>query len=362
MLNMEKEVITQSDDIKHQDENAKYCVNENKGEKSSGNNYNASCYPGPGSDDIDLTNTNTKGNHDWLYCTGYQTNAKCYKDYNGKALLPMNDFAVFTVVSEADFWQPKTYTTEAYTGTVNEGTSGSGNSANLGSYVFPVSMDTTSGQTGAYDIRQRFSYVGSALSKTGILNENYYEFTCQYEVYNITNLYDCELSNETNGNVDLSSCNNKCYEIRDGVPIILEDSDRCSNWSKITPGKKYGFIYRNVNLGKLFPANRKIGTNWSNNPVIEEIESTNTDMYSNGNRYLEYSYILTSDAIKKIKTYNKNRNGAGGYIDNSLRGCTISDGFYNCSSTFLDLFRDDSNSFGIKVNKSDGVSPKGMGE
>ena len=34
----------------------------------------------------------------------------------------------------------------------------------------------------------------------------------------------------------------------------------------------------------------------------------------------------------------------------------------NCSSTFLDLFRDDSNSFGIKVNKSDGVSPKGMGE
>ena len=359
----EVEVITQSDDIKHQAENAKYCINEDRYEKASGNDYSASCYPGDNSEaDIDLVGDTVKGNHDWLYCTGYQTNAKCYKDYNGKAQLPMNDFAVFTVVSEADFWQPKTYTTEAYTGTVNEGTSGSGNSANLGSYVFPVSMDTTSGQTGAYNIRQRFSYVGSALSKTGILNENYYEFTCQYEVYNITNLYDCELSNETNGNVDLSSCNNKCYEIRDGVPIILEDIDRCSNWSKITPGKKYGFIYRNVNLGKLFPANRKIGTNWSNNPVIEEIESTNTDMYSNGNRYLEYSYILTSDAIKKIKTYNKNRNGAGGYIDNSLRGCTISDGFYNCSSTFLDLFRDDSNSFGIKVNKSDGVSPKGMGE
>ena len=73
-------------------------------------------------------------------------------------------------------------------------------------------------------------------------------------------------------------------------------------------------------------------------------------------KYLEYSFILNSDSIKKLRKYNKDRNGAGGYIDNTLRGCTITDGFYNCSSSFLDLIRDDSNSFGIKVNKSDGIS------
>lgn len=358
----EVETITQSEDIKKQEQQTYYCVNDEK-EKKRGNSYEASCYPGPGNSDKDLTGGNTLGKHDLVSCSGYNTGAKCQKNQvSGSQIeLPINDFAIFTVVSEADFWQPKKYSTEAYTGSVFEGSGNGSNTTSLGDYVFPVSMDKESGgATGAYDIRHKYTYVGSALSKAQLLNENYYEYTCQYEVYNITNLYDCNVGTDSDGNADLGTCNNKCYEIEDGVPIIRT----CASWTdRDKDTKGYGFIYRNVELGNLFPAERKIGNNWSiHNDAINSIQDTASDMYSNSDRYLEYSYTLTSDAIKKIRNYNKDRNGAGGYIDNTLRDCDSYDGFYNCSSTFLDLFRDNSNSFGIIVDKSDGTSLYSLGE
>lgn len=349
----EVEIIKQSDDIKKQEDTTKYCVNAEQGEKSTGNSYNTTCYPGPGNTDVDLNSGNQKGQHTWLGCKSYQDKVKCEKE---DLEWPINDFAIFTVVSEADFWQPKRYSTEVYTGNVFEsGSSYGASTTSLAPYVFPVSMDKESGgKTGAYDVKHRYSYVGSALSKAQLLNENYYEFTCQYEVYNITNLYDCNVGTDANNNADLETCNNKCYEVKDGAPIIRD----CSSWNNRTNDSKgYGFIYRNVELGKLFPAPRKVGNNWLTHESEQKaIQATASDMYTDSEKYLEYSFILNSDSIKKLRKYNKDRNGAGGYIDNTLRGCTITDGFYNCSSSFLDLIRDDSNSFGIKVNKSDGIS------
>ena len=357
------EVIeAQEETLKGQQKDTHYCTNASEDEKKSGDSYVTDCYKKVGNkfnDDNDSTNftkTNLLGKHDLITCKGYDTNAKCEikKDV---VELPINDFAKFIVVSEADFWQPKKYVTEAYTGNVYESGSNysSSSAASLGDYVFPVSMDKESGgATGAYNVKHKYSYVGYALSKAQLLNEKYYEFTCQYEVYNITNLYDCDIS------TDLTNCKNQCYEIRDGVPIIREaggNPDRCAAWNnRNSDSKGYGFIYRNVNLGNLFPTNRDIGTNWlSHNDAKNAIEATADDMYGDNEKYLEYSYVLTNDAIKKIRTYNNDRNGAGGYVDNTLIGCDITnDGFYNCRSSFLDLFRDNSNSFGIKVNKSDG--------
>lgn len=354
------EVIEAQDSpIKEQQQQTNYCTNDNDPEKRSGDGYYADCYKyeGKGTKDDDSKFGNTlKGDHDLITCKGFDTNAKC-EVKKGVMKLPINDFAKFIVVSEADFWQPKKYVTEAYTGNVYESGSNysSSSAASLGDYVFPVSMDKESGgATGAYNVKHKYSYVGSALSKAQLLNEKYYEFTCQYEVYNITNLYDCDIS------TDLTNCKNQCYEIRDGVPIIREaggNPDRCATWTnRKEDSKGYGFIYRNVDLNKLFPSPRPIGTNWlSHDDAKNAIEATADDMYGDNEKYLEYSYILTSDSIKKIRTYNKDRNGAGGYIDNTLIGCNITnDGFYNCRSSFLDLFRDNSNSFGIKVNKSDG--------
>lgn len=355
----EVEIVAQDKNIKEQDlTQDAWCINSNAGEKKTGNSYNASCYPGPGNTDVDLTGKNVKGEHDLVSCKGYDTNAQCkVNQVTGEKIeLPINDFAIFTVVSEADFWQPKRYSTEVYTGNVFEsGSSYGASTTSLPPYVFPVSMDKESGgKTGAYDVKHKYSYVGSALSKAQLLNENYYEFTCQYEVYNITNLYDCKVGTDANKNADLETCNNKCYEIKDGVPIIRD----CARWNNRTNDSKgYGFVYRNVELSKLFPAPRKVGNNWyTHDSERKAIESTSSDMYTDSEKYLEYSFILNSDSIKKLRKYNKDRNGAGGYIDNTLRGCTITDGFYNCSSSFLDLIRDDSNSFGIKVNKSDGIS------
>lgn len=349
----EVEIIKQSDDIKKQEDSTYYCVNAEQGEKSTGNSYKTTCYPGPGNTDVDLNSGNQKGQHTWLGCKSYQDKVKCEKE---DLQWPINDFAIFTVVSEADFWQPKRYSTEVYTGNVFEsGSSYGASTTSLPPYVFPVSMDKESGgKTGAYDVKHRYSYVGSALSKAQLLNENYYEFTCQYEVYNITNLYDCNVGTDANNNANLETCNNKCYEVKDGAPIIRD----CSSWNNRTNDSKgYGFIYRNVELGKLFPAPRKVGNNWLIHESEQKaIEATASDMYTDSEKYLEYSFILNSDSIKKLRKYNKDRNGAGGYVDNTLRGCTITDGFYNCSSSFLDLIRDDSNSFGIKVNKSDGMS------
>lgn len=359
----EVEIVKQEDDIKKQEDTTYYCVNSESGEKSSGDSYKASCYPGPGKTDVDLTGGNQKNVHQWIACKGFQKGVDCQvKD----AQWPINDFAIFTVVSEADFWQPKEYSTEAYTGIVSEG-AGSGNSLSLDKYVFPVSMDTESGSTKAYDIKHRYTNVGSALSKAKLLNHNYYEFTCQYEVYNITNLYDCELEVDENGNVDLSdACNNLCYEIENGVPIIREEG-QCAHWSpKNTDSKGYGFIYRNVELGNLFPAERPIGNNWLENSDIKDaIEATASDMYSNGDKYLQYSFILNSDAIKKIKEYNKNKNVRGGYIDNSYDQCYVvpisgsTGGFYECTTSFMNEIRTNSNNFGVQVIKSDGVKGGG---
>lgn len=363
----EVEILTQIEDIKEQEQQTKYCVND-ENEKKGGNSYYASCYNGDFNSEVDLSASNLLGKHDLVSCKGYDTNAKCEKNaVSGKQIeLPINDFAIFTVVSEADFWQPKEYSTEAYTGIVREGT-GSGNSLSLDKYVFPVSMDTESGSTKAYDIKHRYTKIGSKLSKSGILNHDYYEFTCQYEVYNITNLYDCELQVDDAGNVDLSdACNNLCYEIKNGVPIIREEG-ACAHWSdKNTNSKGYGFIYRNVELGNLFPAERPIGNNWLENSDIKDaIEATASDMYSNGNKYLQYSFILNSDAIKKIKEYNKNKNVRGGYIDNSYDQCYAAPisgstgGFYECTTSFMNEIRTNSNNFGIQVIKSDGVKGDG---
>ena len=67
-IGKEVEIIKQSDDIKKQEDDTYYCVNAEQGEKSSGNSYKTTCYPGPGNTDVDLNNGNQKGQKyfDWL--------------------------------------------------------------------------------------------------------------------------------------------------------------------------------------------------------------------------------------------------------------------------------------------------------
>ncbi len=286
---------------------------------------------------VGIYNSNVTLDHDIITCSGTRTNAKCdTKPMN----LPTNDYATFITVTETDFWQPKSYSTEVYTGLVSEDNSTSSNTIPLGKNVYPVSNDKTSGMTGTYNISYKFKNIGEYVFTK--LAE--YDYSCVYEVYNKTVSYDCDPEDK--------ECKGS-YTVTDNVPKI-----NYTDWDKVTDTKGYGFVYRNVDLANLFPnGNRAINTNWSNmSALIEEIKDSANTIYTDS-KYLEYSYTLTPDAIKKIREYNKGKNsGAGGYLDNSLIDCEGDsvNGFSNCKSTFLNEFKDSNNSFGIIVNYAGG--------
>ncbi len=276
------------------------------------------------------------------YNEGQDTNIKGENktekvNYNtGKITVPTNDYAAINIEYQNDFYQSKKYQTKVYSGEVSEGDGSEATYVPLPLYVYPVNKNTP---TGSYNITFTF---GKLPYKS---NDDNYAFSCKYDVYNTTVLYDCSVKDE-DGNIDLSRCNNKCNDIEDGVPIINSD---CITWQ---PGneKKYGFVYRNVTLNDLFPnavinekgiSTRNGQTNWSTEQqAIEDIQDSANYIYASNDEYLDYRYVLTPQSIKEIKQYNKTEKNKGGYSNNTLEDCEkIKVGnmylFKNCKSTFL---------------------------
>lgn len=306
------------------------------------NDNNPNCYKYIPDTEVEVEQGNSKANHTRITCNGeVGTNAKCE---NTKTVsLPTNDFATFITVTEADFWQPKKYSTSVFTGLVTEGTSaGASNSTPLGNEVFPVSNKSKKdasgrdiGSTGSYDVKHHYTKLGLTLS-----DKFEYDYACSYDVYNTTKYYDCE-TNESDGTTNLNKCKNPCYNLVDGVPVI---DDSCDIWTpRDDDSKTYGFIYRNVDVGNLFPGQsiRDTGINWSSKQdVIDDIQATASKIYVTDD-YLEYRYVLTPNNIKEIREYNKNQNPNGGYLNETLINCTLEDdsgglkAFTNCKSTFL---------------------------
>lgn len=315
-----------------------YCKNSN--------DSNPNCYKYIKDTEVEIQNGNSLVGHELVKCTGTRTNTNCYTENKN---LPTNDYATFIAVTEADFWQPKKYQVESYTGLVSEGegTESSNKYAPLGKNIYPVSSDKNSGVTGSYDI----SYEFTKISASGSNKFQNYNYSCSYDVYNVTNLYDCEISYKDN-KLDISGCANTCYDIIEGVPVI---QDGCNAWSdENTSTKGYGFIFRNVDLKNMFPSTRKVGNNWNDSKaqtVINSISSTADKLYVDPN-LLEYSFTLTPQAIKSIREYNDSKeSGGGGYMDNSLYSCRVDTDtkglkyFNNCKSYFLET--SNLNSLGI---------------
>ena len=304
------------------------------------NSNSTKCYEYKQDIEVEIENSNKTTKHDRIVCEGVGTSAKCWS----KTIdLPTNDHATFITVTEADFWQPKSYKTSVYTGVVSEddGSTGAGNSTPLGKEVFPVSNKSRKdesgrdkGSTGSYNVNHKYSNLG--LTTTEKFD---YEYACSYDVYNTTKYYDCE-TNE-NGVTDLTKCKNPCYELIDGVPVI---TDSCDIWTpKDNNSKSYGFIYRNVDVGNLFPGKdiRDSGINWSSKAdVIDAIEKTADKIYTTDD-YLEYRYVLTPSNIRQIREYNNSQNSNGGYLNETLVNCTMVDddgglkSFTECKSSFL---------------------------
>lgn len=343
-------------------ENTKFSKNVGKVDSVLNNNYyckntsNTKCYEYKEDEEVEIERSNATAKHDKIVCSGVGTSATCHSNTIN---LPVNDYATFITVTEADFWQPKAYKASVYTGVVSEddGSTDAGNSTPLGKEVFPVSNKTRKdssgrdiGSTGSYNVKHTYSNLGLTS------NEKFdFEYACNYEVYNTTKYYDCE-TNE-NGVTDLTKCKNPCYELKDGVPVI---TDSCDIWTpKDNNSKSYGFIYRNVDVGNLFPGEsiRDTGINWSSKTdVIDAIEKTADKIYTTDD-YLEYRYVLTPSNIRQIREYNSSQNSNGGYLNETLQNCTMVDddgglkAFTECKSTFLDEIK--AGKFGdIKVSGS----------
>lgn len=343
-------------------ENTKFSKNVDKVDSVLNNNYyckntsTTKCYEYKEDEEVEIERSNATAKHDKIVCSGVGTSATCHSNTIN---LPVNDYATFITVTEADFWQPKAYKASVYTGVVSEddGSASAGNSTPLGKEVFPVSNKTRKdssgrdiGSTGSYDVKHTYSNLGLTS------NEKFdFEYACNYEVYNTTKYYDCE-TNE-NGITDLTKCKNPCYELKDGVPVI---TDSCDIWTpKDNNSKSYGFIYRNVDVGNLFPGEsiRDTGINWSSKTdVIDAIEKTADTIYTTDD-YLEYRYVLTPSNIRQIREYNSSQNSNGGYLNETLQNCTMVDddgglkAFTECKSTFLDEIK--AGKFGdIKVSGS----------
>ncbi len=269
-------------------------------------------------------------------------------DYKtGKITVPTNDYASITIESQNDFYQSKQYQVEAYSGLVSEGDGNDGTHTLLAPNVYPVSNNVP---TGRYDIN--FTFGKLPYKNTG----DSYSYSCKYDVYNTTVLYDCSVIDES-GKIDLSRCGNECYEIKDGVPVF--DSS-CMNWEP-TDKKQYGFVYRNVELNNLFPnavvdesgiSTRNGVTNWSTEQqTIEDIQNSASTIFTDDDKYLEARFVLTPQSIKEIKQYNKEAKSKGGYNNSTLEDCEkIKVGniylFKNCKSTFL---KDIKNYTGVQV-------------
>lgn len=315
---------------------------------------NPNCYKYVKDTEVEIKNADETKEHDLIECEGTMTSVKCVKN---KITLPTNDYATFVILTETDFWRSDKFSANAYTGLLGEG-DGNGLSTPLGNEEYPVSSGLdTGGKTGNYTVKQHIDNVKITVDDNVSL-----DYTCSYDVYNTTNLYDCATKTK-NGKLDLSACKNSCYQLIAGVPVIKSE---CSNFDlKDSDSKGYGFVYRNIDLNNVFPNEneRDIGVNWSSNlgkDTTTKIESKGTELFLNDEN-IKYSFILSPTAINRVREYNTQQEVMGvGYQDNSYISCDlVTDtlnqsglkGFYRCKSSFLEEISQPNNSFDIYTKK-----------
>ena len=315
---------------------------------------NPNCYKYVKDTEVEIKNADETKEHDLIECDGTMTSVKCVKN---KITLPTNDYATFVILTETDFWRSDKFSANAYTGLLGDG-DGNGLSTPLGNEEYPVSSGLdTGGKTGNYTVKQHIDNVKITVDDNVSL-----DYTCSYDVYNTTNLYDCATKTK-NGKLDLSACKNSCYQLIAGVPVIKSE---CSNFDlKDNDSKGYGFVYRNIDLNNVFPNEneRDIGVNWSSNlgkDTTTKIESKGTELFLNDEN-IKYSFILSPTAINRVREYNTQQDVMGvGYQDNSYISCElVTDtlnqsglkGFYRCKSSFLEEISQPNNSFDIYTKK-----------
>ncbi len=332
-------------------------ADKNKTYYCSGNN----CYKYDKNNPTEISGSNRTEILKYLICSGGSCNYR-------NVTVPSNDYASFRMIAESDYYQAQDYKAQAYTGKVKDGSVDVNDTSwtPLPSNSYPVSNYNP---TGSYNINYSYKLRANQRDKA-------YNYTCKYDAYNTTVLYDCNYKNE-DGSIDLTKCKNSCFEMKDGIPVI---KDNCTNWDK-TDSKNYGFIFRNVELNDLFPdaeiseqngiSTRDPGTNWvgygeerqQHINIINDIKASADIIFTN-DKYLDYRYVLTPEAIKMIKEYNEQERNNGGYLNATLIKCELTinkdSGLYqfsDCKSSFLNELKNSAyERVGVQVSGSKTIS------
>ncbi len=329
---------------------------------------NGSSSVGNSSSDIDVINSYSENNISKVtYCSGYSYNCLEYDSKNEKytyddtfgefktgslgvsitkedkknsvslnklkkiitTKVPTNDYALFEITTQMNYYNGSKFETEAYTGKVNKiKDKETEEYITLDDYIYPMSKNAynntkcqKNGNIVSCPITQKFSSIA-----TYYRNKSSDAFTNKLKSTKFT---------EFNCKIDVN------------IPQVTIDDKNSKS------------IYRNVNLNDLFPNNSLASnSNWYGVSAKDEIEASAESINGSSDYYLEYKIVLTPEVIKNIKLYNKTI--PTGYLNNTLSECTITDNkiFLNCKSSFLNGIRGGSQSFGIdtSLGKLDGVS------
>lgn len=279
----------------------------------------------------------------------YQDYDKDSSKYTKKTIkgveVPTNEYASFVVVTETGFYNKKQYYAKRYSGIISiEPPKTTNESIALDKNILPLHLNK---KTGSYTIEHKFNSTKTAYKRNKYYTEKNYtlfdninqkpgefHYICTYDVYNTTTEYEADNSK-----------------------------------------RGLGFTYRVVNLNDVFESvtnnTREYPENWATSfgqNTLAQIQSSASNILEPDNNsndvdsYLEYSYTLTPEGIKRIREYNKSKNTDNGYLNESLYDCLYDEDekiFYNCKSTFLTNELNDLNGKFtglIKINKGDGVS------
>ncbi len=271
-----------------------------------------------------------------LGSTGYEIDGKSTSIKNLKKILdtqiPVNDYAMFTITTQIGFYNSSEFEIEQYSGKVNKIIgSYNENYAKLDSFSYPLSKN-------AYNLCSKSSkdYASCGVTQTFSNASTFYR---NRKTDDLSNALTKSTLTKFNCSVDVK------------IPEVTVEQSANSKT-----------IYRDVDLSNLFPNGERDNTNWSTEygTIAKNEIAESSSRITNDDYYLEYSFDLTPESIREIKNYNSRMEKNGGYLNNTLSNCTLTnDKYFNCESSFL---RDIGSGNSLYVdndspnNKFDGIS------
>ena len=236
--------------------------------------------------------------------------------FNGRnnVIVPANDYALFQISTEIDYYNSAQYETTPGDGRVYfKGTNTDQKVMSIDKYDYTTSKD-------AYNSKD-CSYLDDKTNRCKITQS-----FAQVKLYYRSNNSDLFASTLNNANKLKFTC---YVDVEAPKPTPLRTN------------------YRNVDPTNLFPYSGKCADNsqlsicptdenniWHDQGnTIFEIEQTSEKLKTG--ELLEYRITLTPTQIKNIRAYN-----AGNYITERISNCEIKDGaYFNCKSEFLNELR-----------------------